>query len=84
MNLASRLEHEAPPGDVIISYETHAHVKDEILCEEHGNIRVRGIGYPVTTYRMVDLKTNLASANDAIRAQLPQPSARAGAAFDDC
>jgi PAS domain S-box-containing protein len=69
VNLASRLEHEAPPGDVVISYETYAHVQDEIHCEEHGNIRVRGIAYPVTTYRVVDLKTNLAAGDVAIRAQ---------------
>jgi PAS domain S-box-containing protein len=71
VNLASRLEHEAPPGDVIISFETYAHVKNEIHCEEHGAIQVRGIAYPVTTYRVIDLKTNFASAAGAIRAQLP-------------
>jgi class 3 adenylate cyclase len=69
VNLASRLEHEAPPGEVVISYETYAHVQDEIHCEEHGNIRVRGIAYPVTTYRVVDLKTNLSAGDVAIRAQ---------------
>jgi PAS domain S-box-containing protein len=71
VNLASRLEHEAPPGEVVISYETYAHVKDDIHCEEHGNIRVRGIAYPVTTYRVIDLKANLALPDTAIRAQLP-------------
>jgi PAS domain S-box-containing protein len=71
VNLASRLEHEAPPGGVVISYETHAHVKNEIHCEEHGNIRVRGIAYPVATYRVVDLKANLAADDVAIRTQLP-------------
>ena len=71
VNLASRLEHEAPPGEVVISYETHAHVQDEIHCEEHGNIHVRGIAYPVTTYRVIDLKANLAAGDVAIRTQLP-------------
>ena len=42
VNLASRLEHEAPPGGVLISYETFAHVKDEILCEERGHIQRQG------------------------------------------
>jgi len=51
VNLASRLEHEAPPGKILISYETFAHVKDEISCEEVGKM---GIAYPVTTYRVVD------------------------------
>ena len=34
VNLASRLEHEAPPGGILISYETYAQVKDEVRCEE--------------------------------------------------
>jgi class 3 adenylate cyclase len=50
VKLASRLEHGAPPGGVLISYETHAHVKDEIYCEEHGPIRVKGIACPIATY----------------------------------
>ena len=53
VKLASQLEHGAPPGGVLISYETHAHVKDEIYCEEHGPIRVKGIACPIATYRRV-------------------------------
>ena len=66
VNLASRLEHEAPPGSVLISYETYAHVRDEIHCEEHGSIRVRGIAYPISAYRVVDLKNE-----PDIQSQLP-------------
>jgi PAS domain S-box-containing protein len=71
VNLASRLEHEAPAGEIVISYETHAHVQDEIHCEEHGAIQVRGIAYPVTSYRVIDLKTKLATEEAAIRTELP-------------
>jgi len=71
VNLASRLEHEAPPGEVVISYETYAHVQDEIQCEEHGAIQVRGIAYPVTCYRVIDLKSNLAAGDIAMRTHLP-------------
>jgi class 3 adenylate cyclase len=74
VNLASRLEHEATPGSVLISYETYANVKDEILCEEQGNISVRGITYPVTTYRVVDLKSNLSAEQTAIRTNIPHLS----------
>ena len=70
VNLASRLEHEAVPANVLISYETFAHVKDEIECEEQGQIHVKGIAYPITTYRVVDLKADLASPWCAIRAEL--------------
>ena len=71
VNLASRLEHEASPGSVLISYETFAHVKDEIHCEEQGHIGVKGIAYRVATYRVVDLKANLAATCGAFRAELP-------------
>jgi hypothetical protein len=71
VNLASRLEQEASPGEVLISYATFAHVKDEIQCEEQGHIRVNGIAYPITTYRVVDLKSNLVATRGVIRTELP-------------
>ena len=71
VNLASRLEHEAPPGDVLISFETYAHVKDEIQCEERGRIQVKGIARPVATYGVVGLKTKPASSNRPIRTDMP-------------
>jgi class 3 adenylate cyclase len=71
VNLASRLEHEAQPGGVLISYETFAHVRDEIHCEEQEQIRVKGIAYPVATYNVVALKTDLATTRSPVRADLP-------------
>jgi class 3 adenylate cyclase len=71
VNLASRLENEAQPGGVLISYETFAHVRDEIHCEEHGHIRVKGIAYPVATYIAVAHKTDLATTCSPVRADLP-------------
>jgi PAS domain S-box-containing protein len=56
VNLASRLEHEAVPGGILISFETYAHVKDETRCEERGPVRVKGIAQPVTTYEVTGLK----------------------------
>jgi adenylate cyclase len=55
VNLASRLEHEAPPGGVLISFETYAHVKDHVRCEERGHVQVKGIAQPVATYAVVGL-----------------------------
>ena len=56
VNLASRLEHEAPPGEVLISFETYAHVKDEVRCEERGHVQVKGIAHPVATYAVLGPK----------------------------
>jgi class 3 adenylate cyclase len=56
VNLASRLEHEAVPGGVLISFETYAHVKDEVRCEERGHVQVKGIAHPVATYAVLGPK----------------------------
>lgn len=71
VNLASRLEREAEPGSVLISFETYAHVRDEIDCEEHGEIRVKGIAHPVATYRVIGLSADAAARRAAIRTELP-------------
>jgi PAS domain S-box-containing protein len=55
VNLASRLEHEAPPGGVLISFETYANVKDDVRCEERGHVQIKGIAQPVATYAVVEL-----------------------------
>ena len=72
VNLASRLEHEAEPGGVLLSYETYAHVKDVVHCEEVGQIQVKGIAYPIATYRAVDLLTGPAEPErQPLRVELP-------------
>jgi adenylate cyclase len=59
VNLASRLEAAATPGEILMSYETYANVRDRIQCEERGNISIKGIAYPVATYQVVDSFENL-------------------------
>ena len=53
VNLASRLEREAQPGGVLISYETFAHVRDEVDCIERGLINIKGFAYPIAIYEAV-------------------------------
>ncbi len=62
VNLASRLENAAPAGGILISYETYAHVKHEVHCEERGEMEVRGIATPVAVYEAIDLHANLRAA----------------------
>jgi PAS domain S-box-containing protein len=71
VNLASRLEHEALPGSVLISYETFAHVRDKIHCEERGPVQVKGIAYPVATYGVIALKEDLSPTAISGSAALP-------------
>jgi PAS domain S-box-containing protein len=65
VNLASRLEHEARPGGILISFETYALVKDAVHCEERGQARVKGIAQPVTTYEVVGSKPETGQAPTA-------------------
>ncbi|MXN65810.1 AAA family ATPase [Stappia sp. GBMRC 2046] len=71
VNLASRLEHTAQPGEILISYETWANVKDEIACEERGHISVRGIAHPVGTFQVIDLYECLETPADTIVTDSP-------------
>ncbi len=65
VNLASRLEHEAPPGGVLISFETYALVKDNVRCEERGHVQVKGIAEPVATYAVIGLNQDPEHAGTA-------------------
>jgi class 3 adenylate cyclase len=53
-NLASRLESMSEPGQILISYETFALVKDKISCVEYGKIDVKGFPRPVAIYSVED------------------------------
>ena len=56
VNLASRLEHEALPGSVLVSFETYAHVKNDVRCEERDEVQVKGFAQPVATYAVLGPK----------------------------
>ncbi len=70
VNLASRLEAATTPGEILISYETYAHVRDRIYCEERGQISVKGIAHPVSTYQVVDTYAHLAAERGLKRPSL--------------
>jgi class 3 adenylate cyclase/methyl-accepting chemotaxis protein len=67
VNLACRLEQKAPPGEILISYETYALVKDEVCCEERGHINAKGISHPVATYQVIDNYDEIGKSRDFIR-----------------
>jgi class 3 adenylate cyclase len=71
VNLASRLEVTATPGEILISYETYAAVRQRILCEERGHISVKGIAYPVATYQVVDTYENVRAVRGFIHEERP-------------
>jgi class 3 adenylate cyclase len=71
VNLAYRLEHAAPVGGILTSYETYALIKDQVHCEERGRIRIKGVPEPIATYEIIDLLENLDPGHRPLRTDLP-------------
>ena len=65
VNLASRLEREAPPGGILVSFETYALVKNHVHCEERNPVQVKGIAQPVATYSVSGLHQKSGQADTA-------------------
>ncbi len=53
VNVAARLEASAEPDQILVSHPTYALIKDVIACEPDGEIKVKGIAYPLKTYRVL-------------------------------
>ena len=52
-NLTARIQDHCEPGKVLISHTTWALVKDQIACQERGEIEVKGLHYRVRVYEVV-------------------------------
>jgi class 3 adenylate cyclase len=55
VNVAARLESLAKSGQILISQRTYSRVRNRVEAEEVGEIRVKGIYYPVMTYSVKHL-----------------------------
>ena len=54
VNLASRLESNAKPNQILISEDTHMLICDVIECNELGPIAVKNISHPVNSYEVIN------------------------------
>jgi adenylate cyclase len=62
VNLASRLESLANPGEILISESTYNLIRDVVLCKDRGEITVKGFTKPVPIFEVVDLRKDLGAA----------------------
>jgi class 3 adenylate cyclase len=53
VNLASRLETNAEPNQILISEDTYLLVREKIKCRKLNKIRVKNIAHPIQTYEVV-------------------------------
>lgn len=64
-NLAARLESSAPPGGIVMSYETYAHVKDLVEATPKDPMRFKGIPREVIPYEVQ--RAAIPDGSDAVR-----------------
>ena len=63
VNLASRLESSAEIGQILISNETNALIKKDIICEKKEEINVKGITHKIQTYQVIGTSKSLPIKN---------------------
>ena len=71
VNLASRLESNAKPNSILISEDTYLHVRSEINCSKNNTIKVKGVSYPVQTYKVEGLMMEPADQFGLTKHQIP-------------
>ncbi len=59
VNLASRLESAADPGEILVSHETWSLIKDVVMCRDKGEIKAKGFSHPIKVYQVVDFRKDL-------------------------
>ncbi|MBN2535468.1 MAG: hypothetical protein JXB88_21495 [Spirochaetales bacterium] len=64
VNLASRLETNAGPDQILIDHETYSLIKDEVSCMKMEPLMVKGIPYPVQAYQVTDRYDRIKPVNE--------------------
>jgi adenylate cyclase len=57
VNVAARLQAEARSGEILISESILERVREYVECEELGSIYVKGRALPVSTFKLLGLKS---------------------------
>ena len=67
VNLASRLESKADSGQILISHETYALIKKQIVCEKKEEINVKGIAHKIQTYQVIETEKDKKNKKNSFR-----------------
>ena len=67
VNLASRLETKADSGQILISHETYALIKKQIVCEKKEEINVKGIAHKIQTYQVIETEKDEKNKKNSFR-----------------
>jgi class 3 adenylate cyclase len=56
VNIASRMETAANPGDILITYSTYNEIKNYVNCTELGKLNIKGKQQPMTAFLVQGMK----------------------------
>ncbi len=70
VNLASRLESVAQPGEILIAESTYNLVRDVIMCRDRGQINVKGFTKTVPIFEIVDHRKELGATQSFLECEL--------------
>ena len=59
VNLASRLESMAEPGEILVTHEAFSLIKDSIMCRDKGEVEVKGFSRAIAVYQVIDYRSDL-------------------------
>lgn len=66
VNVANRLQSLADTDEILVSQETYSLVRQDVLAEHKGELKMKGISYPTEAYRVVGLRSAPAEPPDRI------------------
>lgn len=70
VNLASRLETAAEVNQILISHDTYALVRDQIICQKKDELKMKGIAYPVQTYEVIGSMDEINNIPERVKKEL--------------
>ena len=71
VNLTSRIEGACDPGGIFLSFETFSRIKEHVITEARGEIQLKGIARPVSTYAVRSLVSGDERAHSSLIVNLP-------------
>jgi class 3 adenylate cyclase len=54
VNLAARLEQSAEPGGILVSRDTYALVREDIVAQAHVPVLAKGFAEPIEVYSVIE------------------------------
>jgi class 3 adenylate cyclase len=66
VNVANRLQSLADADEILVSQETFSLVRQDVIAERKGELKMKGISHPMEAYRLVGLRSAPAEPPDHI------------------